>query len=62
VIFYPEAPALVIRAAGGSQISRRINLPGKAAFDPGRSVFHTQTAIGLACASCHPEGRDDGLT
>ncbi len=61
VIFYPEAPALVIRAAGGPNISRRIDLPGKAAFDPGRSVFHTQTAIGLACASCHPEGRDDGL-
>jgi len=25
-------------------------------------MFHTQTQIALACASCHPEGRDDGLT
>ena len=24
-------------------------------------MFHQQTRIGVACASCHPEGRDDGL-
>ena len=24
-------------------------------------MFHEQTPSGLACASCHPEGRDDGL-
>jgi hypothetical protein len=61
VIFYPEAPALIVRAAGGPAITRRINLGGAAANDPGRNVFHAQTQIGLACASCHPEGRDDGL-
>lgn len=61
-IFYPEAPAIVIRPAGNKAGQRRIALSGKAAFDPGRNVFHQQTAIGLACASCHPEGRDDGLT
>ncbi len=62
VIFYPEAPALVVRPGGSKLGQRRIALAGKAAFDPGRNVFHQQTAIGLACASCHPEGRDDGLT
>ncbi len=61
-VFYPEAPAILIHAGGGVQATRRIDLPGKAAFDAGRSLFHTQTAIGLACASCHPEGRDDGQT
>lgn len=29
--------------------------------DPGRDRFHRATFSGLACASCHPEGRDDGL-
>lgn len=30
--------------------------------DPGRARFHRATFSGLACASCHPEGREDGLT
>lgn len=60
VIFYPERPALAIRAANGTP-ERIIVLPGKKGRDAGRRVFHTQTSIGLACASCHPEGREDGL-
>lgn len=60
VIYYPEAPALVVRS-GGDAVGRRIDLPGDAHNDPGRNVFHKQTAIKIACASCHPEGRDDGL-
>jgi mono/diheme cytochrome c family protein len=60
LIFYPEAPALVVRTAGGP-VTRRIDLSGGARNDPGRNVFHAQTRIGLACASCHPEGREDGL-
>ena len=60
VIFYPEAPALIIRTQG-TGLSHRINLPGGARNDAGRNVFHRQTAIGVACASCHPEGRDDGI-
>ncbi len=60
LIFYPEAPALIVRTAGGA-MSHRINLPGAGHNDPGRNVFHQQTRIGLACASCHPEGLDDGL-
>jgi len=58
VIFYPEVPALVVRPAAGG--SRRIGLPGEVGYDAGRELFHTQTSIALACASCHPEGRDDG--
>lgn len=30
--------------------------------DTGHSVFHANTGAGLSCASCHPEGRDDGQT
>jgi mono/diheme cytochrome c family protein len=28
--------------------------------DTGHAVFHTQAGGMIACASCHPEGRDDG--
>lgn len=60
LIFYPEAPAIIVRSAGGP-LAHRIALPGTAHNDQGRNVFHQQTRIGVACASCHPEGRDDGI-
>ncbi len=59
VIFYPEKPALVVRAAEGAA-KRLIPLTGETSHDPGRAIFHGQTRLQLACASCHPEGRDDG--
>lgn len=58
VIFYPERPALAVHHNGGTRI---ITLPGDLGYDSGRTMFHQQTASGLSCASCHPEGRDDGL-
>ena len=39
---------------------RRITLREASPMHPGHSTFHTDTGIGLACASCHPEGGDDG--
>jgi DNA-binding beta-propeller fold protein YncE len=60
VIFYPEANALIVRTQAGP-LAHKIALPGSRANDAGRNVFHAQTRIGLACASCHPEGREDGL-
>lgn len=58
VVFYPEYPGLVVYAPGGTKI---LELPGDFGYDSGRGLFHRQTPSGLACASCHPEGRDDGL-
>ena len=58
VVFYPELPGLVIRH--GSE-AHTVTLPGEIGYDSGRGMFHQQTAVGIACASCHPEGRDDGL-
>ncbi|MDB4958625.1 MAG: cytochrome peroxidase [Myxococcales bacterium] len=58
VTFYPEYPALVVRSATETHT---ITLPGEMGYDSGRAMFHTSTGVGLACASCHPEGRDDGL-
>jgi hypothetical protein len=37
-----------------------ISLGGASPFDTGHALFHGSTTAGLACASCHPEGGDDG--
>jgi hypothetical protein len=58
IAYYPEVPALVVTQNGAK---RTITLPGDLGYDSGRNMFHEQTPSGLACASCHPEGRDDGL-
>jgi mono/diheme cytochrome c family protein len=57
LVYYPELPALAVH---GTQ-TKTITLPGTFGYDAGRALFHTQTAAALACASCHPEARDDGL-
>ncbi len=57
-IYYPELPALVVHSGDKA---RTIQLTGELGYDAGRGLFHAQTAVGLACASCHPEGREDGL-
>lgn len=41
---------------GGTTIS----LPGTDRKDSGHDLFHEDTGGGLACASCHPGGGDDG--
>jgi hypothetical protein len=37
-----------------------IELEGEPRFDSGHEIFHRPTESGLSCASCHPEGTDDG--
>ena len=59
VIYYPELPGLAIHGNDGT--TQIITLPGDIGYDAGRALFHTQTPSGLACASCHPEAKDDGL-
>jgi len=41
---------------GGTAIA----LGGEERFDSGHAIFHGNAGLGLACASCHPEGGDDG--
>jgi hypothetical protein len=55
--FDPEASKLAVFKAGWLL---DIALEGTPRVDQGRVLFHRQTPVGLACASCHPEGRDDG--
>jgi len=37
-----------------------VTLPGDSRRDTGHDIFHLGTSGGVACASCHPEGREDG--
>jgi hypothetical protein len=70
VIFSDAAAALTIVALDDGE-QRTLALPSIAPEDPqlvaGRRLFHTVgdrriAEDGRACASCHPGGRDDGLT
>jgi len=46
----------------GTQALRALRLSQKSREDTGHDVFHTQAGGLMACASCHPEGGDDGHT
>jgi len=39
---------------------QRVTLSDDSRRDTGHSLFHVNAGAGLACASCHPEGSDDG--
>lgn len=41
-------------------IERQIELSSLSRADTGHTIFHANSGAGMACASCHPEGRDDG--
>ena len=37
-----------------------VTVPGRAVADTGHQLFHMDPGVGIACASCHPEGGEDG--
>ena len=39
-----------------------VDLPGESRADTGHDLFHRDAGGGIACASCHPEGGEDGRT
>jgi hypothetical protein len=57
----PTVPAVRLSVAtvgaAGSSVTLRNGGP---AFHPGHVLFHTRAGVNIACASCHPEGGDDG--
>jgi len=66
LIFYPEAPALVGHprwdpVTFSTAETWVVSLPAPLGYDAGRTVFHQETPALMACATCHPEGREDGL-
>jgi cytochrome c553 len=53
-------PAALWLVYPGSTENLSIPLSAVSRDDAGHDVFHTQTSGFIACASCHPEGGDDG--
>lgn len=53
--FFSREPAALVHGDGA-----RIDLGGGSVFDSGHDLFHVDGGGGIACASCHPEGGDDG--
>jgi hypothetical protein len=45
-----------------TSVSRRVSLGGDSVADTGHDLFHRDAGAGVACASCHPEGTEDGHT
>lgn len=59
--FVNDVPLLQLSKPSSLMLgSRGLLLPGNNVTDTGNELFHLQTASGLACASCHPEGLEDG--
>ena len=57
---FREPPALVIYGSPLLTSARSISLGARLPLDRGDEIFHRAAPAGMACASCHPEGGDDG--
>ncbi|HEV3191232.1 MAG TPA: hypothetical protein VGY54_12075, partial [Polyangiaceae bacterium] len=56
-----SAPPPASRSSGNSTLAgTEIVLSAASRADTGHEIFHTAAGVFLACASCHPEGGDDG--
>jgi hypothetical protein len=55
-----EPAQLLILAATDDSVKATIALSTTSRDDTGHDVFHTLAGALVACASCHPEGREDG--
>jgi mono/diheme cytochrome c family protein len=53
-------PATLWIVTPGTAQSTPIPLSSLSRTDSGNNIFHTQAGAMVACASCHPEGGDDG--
>ncbi len=62
VAFVREPAALVVAPIAYGKEPVRIAIPdAPSREDTGHAIFHSDTGAGVACASCHAEGGDDGL-
>lgn len=61
--FAGDVPVLQLRAPSTLVVGNRgLALPGDGNADTGDELFHLRTGSGISCASCHPEGQEDGHT
>jgi hypothetical protein len=65
-IAFDGSDQLVVQSREPAMLALRggvtIELSGVSRFDTGHLLFHANAGGGLACASCHSEGNDDGRT
>ncbi len=68
-VAYEPSGALLVQARDEPLLYRvvgdsvdRLTLEGPDASDTGFELFHYDAGDGIACASCHPEGGEDGRT
>lgn len=54
------APAIGMDTTGA--LPARIDLGGPSVLDTGHEIFHRDAGAGVACATCHLEGEEDGHT
>lgn len=55
-----RAPSRVVIVDTSASTSIELALGGADTFDTGHAVFHASAGGHIACASCHPEGGEDG--
>jgi mono/diheme cytochrome c family protein len=60
VVVQSREPAQLWIVSTTNGTSRSISLSQQSRADTGHTVFHSNSGGGLACASCHPEGHEDG--
>lgn len=53
-------PAMLHRYTTAGELVSTIALADSSVEDTGHAIFHSNSGVGIACASCHPEGGDDG--
>lgn len=53
-------PPVLVRLDHELHTMARIELEGVSLADTGHALFHLDAGQGMSCASCHPEGGDDG--
>ncbi len=58
----PAGIAIFDGVKSGTTSQRTMSLGGEQVGDTGHDIFHQNAGAGIACASCHPEGTDDGRT
>jgi DNA-binding beta-propeller fold protein YncE/mono/diheme cytochrome c family protein len=56
------AQLVVVSDINAASFTNIVSLSTESRFDTGHEIFHRDAGGGIACASCHPEGGEDGKT
>lgn len=62
LVVQSREPASVFVFDPGAENMRTIALSARSVRDTGHELFHLDAGQGVSCATCHPEGGDDGFT